>query len=86
MKKEKLSLKSLQVQSFVTEAAENSNTVKGGSYTCFPCDEPTDPDPCGTTGCGTRFTNCGGCGGTNTCFGCGGGGPKTNGYSGACLC
>ncbi len=70
MKNSKLNLNHLEVKSFVTTFEQNtSNTVKGGSYTCYPCDEPTDPDPCGTTGCPTNY----GCGGGGT----GGGGTAT---------
>ena len=81
MKKEKLNLKGLKVQSFVTANDKAANKeLKGGTAIWF-C-EPTDPDPCGTTGC-TRWTDCRcGGGGSN---GCGGGGQSMD-ISGPCAC
>lgn len=84
MQKKKLKIDELKVQSFVTSLSDGAeNTVKGGAYTQYPCDEPTDPDPCGSHGCYTN-NNCGG-GGT------GGGGDYTYqcesmDYSSPCMC
>jgi len=80
MKKDKLNLSGLKVQSFVTK----SNKAKGGFTVGAYC-EPTDPDPCGSTGCpgGTNYTNCN-CGSGYTCaYTCG---QQTMDVSAPCMC
>lgn len=78
MKKEKLSLKSLNVTSFVTNDKGAMNKVRGGY---------SDPDPCGTAE--TRCSCPPFCGGGGTA-GCGTGNLtdccETVGYTGICLC
>lgn len=68
MKKKQLNLKSLKIQSFITEGSLSANKVKGGSYLC---ETEADPFFCGgyggggggtTAPCGTaNATNCGNC-------------------------
>jgi len=76
----KLKLCHLEVKSFETcldPVAKQG--IRGG--TGFIC-EPTDPDPCGTTGCGTDVGCGGGTGGGNTYDTC----NCTRFQSSPCMC
>ncbi len=75
----KLKLESLEVKSFNTSLDPIAKLKLRGGTDPFIC-EPTDPDPCGTTGCGTR-AGCGG-GGGGTFYTC----NCTLFLSGPCMC
>lgn len=80
--KKKLNLEELKISSFRTSLDDaHAQTIKGGSIYCT---EPTDPDPCGSHGCGTRYRSCGGGCGSNNCGSnnCG----QSMDISGPCAC